>query len=138
VNNIFRVDQIAQGCVQMYWVSKDIKRTMKFFRSRFGAAPFQLVRDFPVEDRVYRRRPRTFRLDRARLCREHAEQGDSPTVGPIVFSEFFETRGEGLHHVGFLVKPHEYADAVEAITRNGSQLTPGRRFPSVNFRNLIS
>ena len=61
-----------------------------------------------------------------------------PLWGPIVFSEFFETRGEGLHHVGFLIKPHEYADAVEAITRNGSQLTPGRRFPSVNFRNLIS
>jgi hypothetical protein len=103
------------------------------------AGPFQLLRDFPAEDRVYRGRPRIFRFDHALAYAGNMQSKlIQPTAGPSIFSEFLETRGEGLHHVGFLVKPHEYADAVEAITRNGSRHTPGRRFPSINFRHLIN
>jgi len=73
------------------------------------------------DELTYRGQPADFRLD---LSLAYA--GDTqfevirPLSGPSLYTEFLESRGPGLHHLGFLVK--DFDDAARTYRENGYQV----------------
>ncbi len=129
------IDYIAAGCSQIAFVVKDIKAGQKFFNQHLGVPKFYLFEDIKIEDRIYRGREGNFRQHLAL-----AYAGDiqleliEPISGDSIFFDFLKSKGEGMHHLGFLV--NDYDLAVGDFAQNGYPLiqsgrvgsTPGARF----------
>ena len=126
---------IASGCSQIAYVVKDIQASQKFFNEHLGVPRFYLFENVQFEDLTYQGQPANFRIHLALAYAgeiqleliEHLE-------GESIFQDFLQQKGEGLHHLGFLVD--DYDQTVGDLTTHGYPLiqsgragsNPGTRF----------
>ena len=97
-NKIFsKVDQVGI-------VVKDIDKTINYLTS-LGIGPFSELPGNPFGDRKLFGKPANYRM-KIRVAQLGPVQIEllQPLEGQCLQKEFLETRGEGIHHVGFYVK----------------------------------
>lgn len=126
---------IASGCSQVAFVVKDIQAGQKFFNKHMGVPRFYLFEDIKIEEKTYRGNKGSFRMH---LALAYAGEIQIELIehisGESIFKEFLEKKGEGMHHLGFIVD--DYKKAVDELTANGYPVaqsgrvgsTPGARF----------
>lgn len=85
-------------------VVRDVDRTAAFYHSTFGIGPFGIIPEVKFEGAILRGRPTSTSIKVA-----FAQSGPiqieliQPLKGENIYTEFLDSRGEGLHHLGFEV-----------------------------------
>jgi methylmalonyl-CoA/ethylmalonyl-CoA epimerase len=85
-------------------VVRDIEKTAAFYYSTFGIGPFEIVPEVKFEGVILRGSPTNAKIKVA-----FAQSGPlqieliQPLEGENIYTEFLDTKGEGLHHLGFQV-----------------------------------
>jgi catechol 2,3-dioxygenase-like lactoylglutathione lyase family enzyme len=85
-------------------VVRDIEKTAAFYYSTFGVGPFAIVPEVKFEGVILRGIPTNAKIKVA-----FAQSGPlqieliQPLEGENIYTEFLDTKGEGLHHLGFQV-----------------------------------
>jgi methylmalonyl-CoA/ethylmalonyl-CoA epimerase len=85
-------------------VVRDIEKTAAFYYSTFGVGPFAIVPEVKFEGVILRGSPTNAKIKVA-----FAQSGPlqieliQPLEGENIYTEFLDTKGEGLHHLGFQV-----------------------------------
>lgn len=95
---------------------KDLDRARKFFEDVFGAR-FEPVED--VKEMQFRYQPFALGGFQMELL--------SPYDGSSVIARFLENRGEGVHHVTFVVADLE--DAIRELKEKGVEVVDRKRYP---------
>jgi extradiol dioxygenase family protein len=95
---------------QLGYVVRDIEKACRYYESVFGTGPFSDVIDVNMDGALLRGKPVETTIKVA-----FVQSGDvqieliEPVVGKNLYTEFLETRGEGIHHLAYKV------DDIEAI-----------------------
>ena len=112
---------LASGCSQIAFVVKDIKAAQKFFNGHLGVPRFYLFEDMEIQDRIYWGNKGNFRQHLALTYAGDVQiELVEPISGESIFDEFLEKKGEGMHHLGFIVD--NYEKAVGDFAENGYPL----------------
>ena len=94
-----KLPPVQQVCI----VVKDIDRAIEYYTSTFGMGPFR-TSDVDMEGVLLRGKPISTRIKVA-----FAESGPlqieliQPVEGKNIYTEFLDSKGEGLHHLAFQV-----------------------------------
>ena len=90
---------------QLGYVVADIEKACRYYESIFGTGPFSEVIDVNMDGALLRGKPVETTIKVA-----FVQSGDvqieliEPVVGKNLYTEFLETRGEGIHHLGYQVE----------------------------------
>jgi catechol 2,3-dioxygenase-like lactoylglutathione lyase family enzyme len=126
---------IAAGLHQIAYVVRDITAAQTFFTAHLGTSRFHIAEDVPVEEPTYRGQPGNFRLHIAlAYAGETQIELIQPLSGESIYQEFLDRKGEGLHHLGFIVD--DYDKAISDFTGNGYPVIQSGRLgrnPGVRF-----
>ena len=85
-------------------VVRDIEKTAAFYYSTFGIGPFEIVPEVKFEGVILRGSPTNAKIKVA-----FAQSGPlqieliQPLEGENIYTEFLDSKGDGLHHLGFQV-----------------------------------
>jgi len=89
---------------QLGYVVSDIEKTCRYYESTFGMGPFSEVIDVDMDGALLRGKPVKTKIKVA-----FAQSGDvqvefiQPVEGNNVYTEFLESKGDGIHHLAFQV-----------------------------------
>ena len=122
---------------QVAFVVKDLAAGMEFFNRTMGVGRFYVIEDFGLHarDKMFRGRPaeQNFKL-------ALAYSGDTQIEliqhlsGDTCYKEHLESRGEGLHHLGFfLYDPQEYRRALDSLGAGGYSALMSGRFGTTRY-----
>jgi extradiol dioxygenase family protein len=98
---------------QLGYVVRDIEKACRYYESVFGTDPFSNVIDVNMDGALLRGKPVETTIKVA-----FVQSGDvqieliEPVVGKNLYTEFLETRGEGIHHLAYKVDDMEAVKAV--------------------------
>ena len=98
---------------QLGYVVSDIERACGHYESVFGTGPFSDVIDVNMDGAILRGKPVDTTIKVA-----FVQSGDlqieliQPVGGDNLYTEFLQTRGEGIHHLGYRVEDMEAMRAV--------------------------
>jgi hypothetical protein len=90
---------------QLGYVVGDIEKACKHYESIFGTGPFSKIIDVNMDGALLRGKPVETTIKVA-----FVQSGDvqieliQPVEGKNLYTEFLETRGEGIHHLGYQVE----------------------------------
>jgi methylmalonyl-CoA/ethylmalonyl-CoA epimerase len=101
------VESFFRSADQVAVVVRDIDRSMERYVDGFGIGPWRVYTFSPdwISDMTFRGRPQGYTMTLAL-----SQLGDTmyeliqPVEGPSSYEEFLNERGEGLHHIGYLVE----------------------------------
>lgn len=126
---------IAAGHHQIAFVVKDLAAAERFFTEQMGVPRFFRFNDVQVHEAVYRGGPGDFHMH---LALGYAGDSQIELIqhlsGRSIYKEFLDKRGEGLHHLGFIVPDHE--KVIVDFTANGFPVIQSGRIgnnPGVRF-----
>ncbi len=126
---------LASGFHQIAFVVKDIKAGQKFFHEHMGVPRFFLLEDVKVKERTYRGGEGNFHIHIALAYAGDAQIELIEYIsGESIYREFLEKKGEGLHHLGFIVD--DYGKSVGDFAHNGYPVIQSGRIgnnPGVRF-----
>ena len=94
-----KLPPVQQVCI----VVKDIDRAIEYYTSTFGMGPFSVL-DVDMEGVLLRGKPISAKIKVA-----FADSGPlqieliQPVEGKSIYTEFLDSKGEGLHHLAFQV-----------------------------------
>ncbi|MGE0681199.1 MAG: VOC family protein [Candidatus Binatia bacterium] len=126
---------IAAGHHQIAFVVQDLPAAERFFTAKMGVPHFFRFNDVEVHEALYRDRLGDFHMHIA-----IGYAGDSQIEliqhlsGQSIYKEFLDKRGEGLHHLGFIVPDHD--KVIADFTANGFSVIQSGRIgnnPGVKF-----
>jgi catechol 2,3-dioxygenase-like lactoylglutathione lyase family enzyme len=93
---------------QIAFVVRDVERAAREFDARLGAGPWRgWVFGPQGRGREYRGRPAEWALRLALNDRSPQYELVEPLDGPSIHADWLEARGEGFHHVGYVVESLE-------------------------------
>ncbi len=90
---------------QLGYVVKDIEKACSYYESVFGTDSFCEVMDVDMSGAMLRGKPIETTIKVA-----FVNSGDvqieliQPVEGENLYTEFLETRGEGIHHLGYMIE----------------------------------
>jgi catechol 2,3-dioxygenase-like lactoylglutathione lyase family enzyme len=126
---------IAAGHHQIAFVVKDIQAAERFFTDKMGVPHFFRFNDVQVYEAFYRGGPGDFHMH---LSLGYAGDSQIELIehisGRSIYKEFLDGRGEGLHHLGFIVPDHE--KVIADFVANGFPVIQSGRIgnnPGVKF-----
>ena len=126
---------LAAGHHQVAFVVRDIAAAERFFIEKMGLPGFFRIEDIPIYESLYRGRPGDCHMS---LSLGYA--GDTqfelvqPLSGSSIYTDFLNAKGEGLHHLGFIVEDEakvtaDFAANGFGVIQSGRLGTnPGMRF----------
>ena len=103
-------------------VVKDIDETTKFFSSMFGLGPWDISEATPTKDEVMVGEPFRLKMAVAKLGETSLELLQ-PLNRRTIWSEFLETHGEGVQHIGFGVS--NWNEVVSRLQKRGNRMVAG-------------
>jgi len=103
-------------------VVKDRDKTMEFLSSIVGLGPWQTVEISLGKDELIVGEPCRAKLASARVGTVVLELLQ-PVEGYSVWSQFLETKGEGLHHIA--LKLSNYDEVVSRLKQQGAKMMAG-------------
>lgn len=89
---------------QIGYVVRDVAKACAFYQAAYGVGPFQVIPEVNMNGAILRGKP----VD-TRIAVAFAKSGQveiefiQPLQGANPYTEFLEARGDGVHHLGFLV-----------------------------------
>ena len=88
---------------QVSIVVKDMDRAIEYYSSTFGIGPFRVI-DIDMKGVLLRGKPVRTKIKVA-FARSGPLQIEliQPVEGKNIYTEFLDSKGEGLHHLGFQV-----------------------------------
>ncbi len=98
---------------QLGYVVSDIEKACEHYESVFGTGPFSKIVDVNMDGALLRGKPVNTTIRVA-----FVQSGDvqieliQPLEGKNLYTEFLETRGEGIHHLAYQV---DDMDAIKAV-----------------------
>ena len=97
---------------QLGFVVRDIEKTCKHYEAVFGTGPFSPVIDVDMDGALLRGTPVKTKIKVA-FVQSGGVQIEliQPVEGTNVYTEFLETKGEGIHHLGYQIDDIEAAKA---------------------------
>jgi methylmalonyl-CoA/ethylmalonyl-CoA epimerase len=97
---------------QLGFVVRDIEKTCKHYEAVFGTGPFSPVIDVDMDGALLRGTPVKTKIKVA-FVQSGGVQIEliQPVEGHNVYTEFLETKGEGIHHLGYQIDDIEAAKA---------------------------
>jgi methylmalonyl-CoA/ethylmalonyl-CoA epimerase len=126
---------IAAGHHQIAFVAKDITAAERFFTEKMGVPRFFRLNDVEVHEPSYRGGAGDFHMH---LSLGYAGDSQIELIehlsGQSIYKEFLDKKGEGLHHLGFIVP--DYQKAVADFSTNGFPVIQSGRIgnnPGVRF-----
>ena len=123
-----KVDQVGV-------VVKDIGKTIEHLAS-LGIGPFEPAHSTPIIEREVRGKPGDYELKIrfAQLGQVELEL-IQPVKGECIHKEFLESKGEGIHHLGFFVD--DIGKEIAKLTKQGIKIPQsGRRANGGGFAYL--
>ena len=122
---------------QVAFVVKDLTAGMEFFNRTMGVARFYVIEDFGLHarDKMFRGRPaeQNFKLALAYSGETQIELIQHLS-GDTCYKEHLESRGEGLHHLGFfLYDQQEYQRALDSLGAGGYSVLMSGRFGTTRY-----
>lgn len=114
----------------------DLDRAVRYYESRFGWGPFGATEmDMKAFDYHFRGRPSAARVRvAAGYCGAMPVELFQPVEGESIYAEFFREKGEGLHHLGFVVE--DYEGALAALAGDGMETIAHGRSSRGSFAYL--
>jgi methylmalonyl-CoA/ethylmalonyl-CoA epimerase len=126
---------IASGHHQIAFVVKDLAAAERFFTEKMGVPHFFRFNDVEVHEAMYRGKPGDFHMH---LSLGYAGNSQIELIqhlsGGSIYKEFLDRRGEGLHHLGFIVSDHD--KVIADFAANGFPVIQSGRIgnnPGVKF-----
>ncbi len=117
------------GINQIAIVVEDLEQVAENYWNILGIGPWAIYEwEYPlVYDRTYYGEP-TWARERIAIVQVGGVQLElvQPVEGPSIYRDWLEERGEGLHHLNFLVA--DVAEAVDVLADQGFQSLQGGRF----------
>lgn len=108
--------------IQIGVVVKDIDKTTKFLSSIWGLGPWEITEFAFSRDDLIVGEPFRIKVAYAKLGATKLELVQ-PLEGRSIFSQFLETKGEGLYNVNFRVS--NYDDVVSKLQEHGGKMILG-------------
>ena len=130
---IIKVSELYQTCI----VVRDLEKSMEHYRNVLGIGAWEIIHCDPsvISDMMYRGRPvtRPFQY-RAALTMVGPMQLEliQPIEGDLLYSDFLNEHGEGLHHLGHL-RVQNLDEGVQAFEKAGFSCLQRGRFMHVGF-----
>ena len=126
---------IAAGHHQIAFVVNDIAVSERFFTEKLGVPHFFRFSNVEVHEAIYRGGPGNFQIH---ISIGYAGDSQIELIqhlsGQSIYKEFLDKKGEGLHHLGFIVP--DYQKAVDDFATNGFPVIQSGRIgksPGVRF-----
>jgi methylmalonyl-CoA/ethylmalonyl-CoA epimerase len=138
-------DGVLRRAVQIGIVVKDLERSTELLGSIFGVGPFKFIEwpNRPEAKYAFRGQEERIKIRQAFVQAGTLElELIQPLEGSSAYSEFLETKGEGIHHV--LFETEDMDAAVEEFSRkgvtvlqNGTGIRPGTRWALLDTQSLV-
>ena len=106
-------------------VVEDIDKTTEFLNSLLGMRSWIIKEYSPSQDELMVGGPFGLKEAHAKIKGIEVELLQ-PLAGDSIWSQFLETRGEGLHHISFIVSNWE--ESVPKIQNRGGKMVAGATF----------
>lgn len=123
---------IAAGYQQVAFVVEDMDAAEKVFCEKLGVPRFCRFDHFQVDNGVYRGRPTEFHYH---LSIVYAGETQIELIqhleGDSIYKEFLDEKGEGVHHLGFILDDH--GKVVKDFASNGYDIVQGGKVGGSNF-----
>jgi len=112
-------------------VVRDLDRALAAYDTLFRVGPFRVFEP-EYTDRMYRGKPENFRM-RLAIAPWGAMDLEliQPLDGKTIYDEFLEARGEGLHHLGFVIQG--LAERIESFQNIGIPVLQSGKRPGVSW-----
>ncbi|TAK53038.1 MAG: hypothetical protein EPO25_11955 [Gammaproteobacteria bacterium] len=89
---------------QLGYVVRDADQACAFYEATFGVGPFQVFPEVIMDGAILRGRPIETRIKVALAKSDQIEiEFIQPLQGRNLYTEFLEARGDGIHHLGFVI-----------------------------------
>lgn len=109
---------VGDAIHQICFVTRDLEATQRFLHDHAGVGRFRVFEDPHFNDLTYRGNPADFHIN---LSLGYAGDTQFEVIEPIsgrsLYTEFLDTHGPGMHHLGFLVD--DFDRAARAYEANG-------------------
>ncbi|MFC2066412.1 VOC family protein [Chloroflexota bacterium] len=100
-------------------VVRDLDRSMAIYSSTFGAGPWR-VAELTYPDVVIKGEHKSYQVRLAFAEWDSMElELIQPVSGDSLYSDFLNERGEGMHHLGYLVNQEEKAEITTRLAKVG-------------------
>jgi len=89
---------------QLGYVVGNVDKACEFYESTYGVGPFNIVDEVDIEGVMLRGEPISTKIKVAFAKSNGIElEFIEPLEGENLYTEFLEAKGEGIHHLGFVV-----------------------------------
>jgi len=89
---------------QLGYVVRDIERACEFYEATYGVGPFQVIPEVIMDGAILRGQPIDTRIKVAFAKSDKVEiEFIQPLQGQNLYTEFLDAKGDGIHHLGFVV-----------------------------------
>jgi len=89
---------------QLGYVVGNIEKACEFYQSTYGVGPFHIVDEVDMEGVMLRGKPISTRIKVAFAKSNEIElEFIEPLQGENLYTEFLDAKGDGIHHLGFVV-----------------------------------
>ena len=89
---------------QLGYVVRDIEKACEFYEATYGVGPFQVIPEVDMDGAILRGKPVETRIKVALAKSDKVEiEFIQPLQGKNLYTEFLDAKGDGIHHLGFLV-----------------------------------
>ena len=123
---------LAAGIQQAAFVVRDIAAAERFFAGQLGVSRFCRFNDIEVNEPEYRGAIGRFHYHLSLgYAGDLAIELIQHLSGDSIYKEFLDEKGEGMHHLGFLVEDHDRA--VRDFAANGYPVVQGGRIGGSRF-----
>jgi 4-hydroxyphenylpyruvate dioxygenase-like putative hemolysin len=89
---------------QLGYVVGNIEKACEFYNSTYGVGPFDIIDEVDMEGAILRGEPVSTKIKVAFAKSNELElEFIEPLEGENLYTEFLEEKGDGIHHLGFVV-----------------------------------
>lgn len=89
---------------QLGYVVRDIDRACQFYEATYGVGPFTVIPEVDMDGALLRGQPVETGIKVAFAKSDKVEiEFIQPLRGKNLYTEFLDAKGDGIHHLGFLV-----------------------------------
>jgi catechol 2,3-dioxygenase-like lactoylglutathione lyase family enzyme len=89
---------------QLGYVVGNVDRTCTFYQSTYGVGPFTIIDEVDMEGAILRGKPISTKIKVALAKSDNVElEFIQPLEGENLYTEFLAAKGDGIHHLAFLV-----------------------------------
>ncbi len=89
---------------QLGYVVRNVEKACEFYEAIYGVGPFQVIPDVDMGGAILRGKPVETRIKVALAKSDKVEiEFIQPLQGKNLYTEFLDAKGDGIHHLGFVV-----------------------------------